>query len=137
MITLANASSCFAKKGIIPRAYYTVVYQRHAARGNPDWRVSQIEGAQSYRRSWYCCPNSLTYRDFAKAQIREICDYDIDALFIDMTFWPGICVCHNCRDRFLKESGREFPQTVDWDECDLGLFHAAAASDGCVNSHTI
>ncbi len=104
------------KEGISPRAYYTVVYQRQAARDNPSWRVNQIDGAQSYRRSWWCCPNSEGYRAFAKTQIQEISAYDVDAIFIDMTFWPGICVCHNCRGRFLKESGREIPQAVDWND---------------------
>jgi hypothetical protein len=104
------------KEGIMTRAYYTVVYQRQAARDHPSWRVTQVDGAQSYRRSWYCCPNSEGYREFAKAQIKEIAAYDVDSIFIDMTFWPGICVCHNCRARFLKECGREIPETVDWND---------------------
>jgi hypothetical protein len=104
------------KEGILPRAYYSVVYQRQAAQDNPSWRVTQIDGAQSYRRSWYCCPNSEGYRNFANAQIKEIVAYDVDSIFIDMTFWPGICVCDSCRSRFLKESGREIPVTVDWSD---------------------
>lgn len=102
------------KEGIVPRAYYSVVYQRQAARDNPTWRVYQINGAQSYRRSWYCCPNSGGYRDFAAAQIKEIVAYDVESIFIDMTFWPGICFCESCRGKYLKESGREIPETVNW-----------------------
>jgi hypothetical protein len=102
------------KEGITPRAYYTVVYIRRVARANPSWRVCQVDGAQNYRRSWYCCPNSPGYRAFAAEQIREICAYDVASIFIDMTFWPGICVCHNCRTRFLEEHGREIPRVVDW-----------------------
>jgi hypothetical protein len=104
------------KRGIIPRAYYTVVYARRAARENPDWRITQIDGRQSYRRSWYCCPNSPGYRQFAKAQIAEICGYDIDAIFIDMTFWPGVCFCPNCRGKYRKEIGEEIPTIVDWSD---------------------
>jgi hypothetical protein len=104
------------KEGIAPRAYYTVVYMRRAARENPSWRVCQIDGAQSYRRSWYCCPNSAEYRAFAKAHIQEISAYDIASIFIDMTFWPGICFCHNCRARFLSECRREIPQVIDWND---------------------
>lgn len=102
--------------GMTPRAYYTVVYIRRVARENPSWRVCQVDGAQSYRRSWYCCPNSPGYRAYAAEQIREICSYDVASIFIDMTFWPGICVCHNCRTRFLEEHGREIPQVVDWND---------------------
>lgn len=103
------------QNNIIPRAYYTVVYHRRAARENPTWRVCQVDGSQNYRRSWHCCPNAKAYREFAKAQIREICAYPIAAIFIDMTFWPGICVCPNCRERYLRESGQEIPTIVQWD----------------------
>lgn len=102
--------------GIIPRAYYTVVYMRRVAREHPSWRVTQIDGKQNYRRSWHLCPNSRDYRAFASAQLREICAYDIDSIFIDMTFWPGVCYCHNCRDRYRRETGSELPTTIDWND---------------------
>ncbi len=104
------------KNDIVPRAYYTVVYMRRVAREHPAWRVTQIDGKQNYRRSWHLCPNSLDYRSFACAQIREICRYDIDSIFIDMTFWPGVCFCHNCRDRYRRETGDEIPTTIDWND---------------------
>lgn len=103
-------------EGIVPRAYYTIVYQRHAARNNPDWRVSQVDGAQNYRRSWYNCPNSEGYRQFVKAHVAEIAAYDVEGMFVDMTFWPGICVCHSCRSRYLREAGSDIPMTINWDD---------------------
>jgi len=108
--------SLLRKEGIAPRAYYTIVYQRHAARNNPDWRVTQIDGKQNYRRSWHNCPNSQGYRAFVKAHVAEIAAYDVDGFFVDMTFWPGVCMCHSCRARFLKETGREIPETVNWND---------------------
>jgi hypothetical protein len=113
---LGEATRLLRQQGIIPRAYYTAVYHRQAAQDNPSWRVTHIDGAQSYRRSWYCCPNSPGYRDFARAQVEEIVAYDVASIFIDMMFWPGFCFCHNCRTRFKKEHAREIPQTVDWND---------------------
>jgi hypothetical protein len=117
--------SLLRKEGIIPRAYCSIVYQRRIARENPHFRVHQIDGTQSYRRSWHCCPNSMPYRAYAKEHVREICAYDIDGIFIDMTFWPGVCFCPSCRTRFLKEHGREIPQTVDWNDPDWVAFQRA------------
>lgn len=117
--------SLLRKAGISPRAYYTVVYHRRSARANPDWRVLQVDGTQNHRRSWHCCPNSRGHRDFAKAQLQEIAAYDIDSIFVDMTFWPGICICHNCRTRFLKEFGRDIPTTVDWHNAQWVQFQRA------------
>jgi hypothetical protein len=104
------------KEGIVPRAYTTVVYHRAVAIANPAWRVCQVDGTQSYRRSWHCCPNSRPYRDFANAMLREVCAYPIESIFIDMTFWPGVCVCASCRERYRKESQAEIPSIVQWDD---------------------
>lgn len=102
------------KENILARAYCTFVYHRRVAREHPAWRITQIDGAQNHRRSWYCCPNNIEYRAFARSLLAEACAYDIASIFIDMTFWPGICVCHSCRERYLAESGREIPEAVDW-----------------------
>src|SRR5690349_6059355 len=62
--------SLLRKEGIIPRAYCTIVYQRRIAREHPEWRVHQVDGTQSYRRSWHCCPNAPGYRAYAAEHIR-------------------------------------------------------------------
>ncbi len=43
-------------------------------------------------------------------------NYDIDGLFSDMTFWPGVCYCSHCAVRFRQEHGQELPRIVDWDD---------------------
>ena len=40
--------------------------------------------------------------------------YDVDGIFNDMTFWPGICVCPSCKAKYLAETGEEIPQQIDW-----------------------
>jgi hypothetical protein len=40
--------------------------------------------------------------------------YRFDGLYIDMTFWPFICQCPSCRERFRKDHGGDIPQTIHW-----------------------
>ena len=102
------------QSGITPVAYYTTIYHNHSARTHPEWRMQDITGAQHSGRYWWSCPNSVDYREFTKAQISEIIAYDVDGIFIDMTFWPIVCYCSNCRKRYLQETGLELPVTLDW-----------------------
>ncbi|MHB9071399.1 MAG: beta-galactosidase trimerization domain-containing protein [Sedimentisphaerales bacterium] len=106
--------SLLRKENIVPLAYYTVVYQRDIARSHPEWRLTYIDGTQHYRRSWYNCPNHHEYVDFVKKQLQEIAVYDIDGIFIDMTFWPGVCVCQTCRQKYQDEYKKELPEIIDW-----------------------
>jgi len=38
----------------------------------------------------------------------------VDGVRFDMTFWPALCYCHHCRERFATETSDELPVTVDW-----------------------
>jgi hypothetical protein len=100
--------------GITPVAYYTTIYHNHSARTHPDWRMQDIIGTQHSGRYWWSCPSSADYREFIKAQIKEVITYDVDGIFIDMTFWPVVCYCSNCRKRYLQESGLELPVMLNW-----------------------
>jgi len=101
--------------GIAPIAYYTVIYHNHAAKSHPPWRMTDASGQQHKARYWHCCPNNRDCVAFFKAQIGEIIDYDIDGIFIDMTFWAKVCCCANCQQRYLQETGKEIPDLIDWD----------------------
>jgi len=102
------------REGIVPIAYYTSVYHNHSAKTHPAWRITHANGTQHGGRYWWSCPNNDEYRAFVLAQVAEIAAYDIDGLFNDMTFWPGICVCPSCRTKYLALSGREIPRKIDW-----------------------
>ena len=102
------------REGIVPVAYYTSVYHNHSAKTHPAWRLTQVSGSQHGGRYWWSCPNNDEYRAFVLAQIAEIIAYDVDGIFNDMTFWPGICVCASCRSKYLAETGQEIPRKVDW-----------------------
>lgn len=101
-------------EGIVPVAYYTSIYHNHSAKTHPAWRVTHVNGNQHGGRYWWSCPNNAEYRAFTIAQILEVIAYDVDGIFNDMTFWPGICVCPSCRTKYLAQTGREIPRKIDW-----------------------
>lgn len=101
-------------EGIVPVAYYTSIYHNHSAKTHPAWRVTHANGNQHGGRYWWSCPNNDEYRAYTIAQILEVIAYDVDGIFNDMTFWPGICVCASCRTKYLALTGREIPRKIDW-----------------------
>jgi hypothetical protein len=111
------------KEGINVIAYYTLVYNNWAYDHDPSWRVVDVNGKASRERSGragrygVCCPNSPGYRNFVERQLRELCgSYDLEGIFLDMTFWPGVCYCPSCRERFAQEVGGEMPTIIDWQD---------------------
>jgi hypothetical protein len=102
------------KTGITPIAYTTVVYHNHSAKNHPGWRMEDANGNQHDGRYWYSCISNESYVAFAEEQLREVLGYDVAGIFIDMTFWPFVCTCSNCRERYRRETGRNIPETVDW-----------------------
>lgn len=104
------------KRGVHPLAYYSLIHDNWMFETHEDWRVIFPDGSVPKGRYGLVCPNS-PYRDYVMACIKEIAGgYDIDGMFFDMTFWPGICYCPHCAARFRKEQNAELPRTVDWDE---------------------
>ena len=102
------------RENIVPIAYYTVIYHNHSAITHPEWRQRDANGKQHDRRYHYSCPNHPDYLEFTKAQLTEIIAYDVEGIFIDMTFWPMVCQCESCRRKYLEECGRQIPETIDW-----------------------
>lgn len=106
--------SLLRKENILPIAYYTVIYHNDSAQNNPSWRRTDFIGRQHMGRYWFSCPNNPEYTAFVKQQLSEVIAYDIAGIFIDMTFWPGICFCHVCREKYLSETGTEMPSVINW-----------------------
>jgi len=105
------------KKGINVVAYYSLIYNNWAYYRNPDWRIVFADGSLPTDKVRYgvCCPNSSGYREFVLKQIEELCNnYDFEGIRFDMTFWPGVCYCPSCRERYKNEVGGEMPVIVDW-----------------------
>jgi hypothetical protein len=111
------------KEGMDVIAYYTLIYNNWAYDHDPSWRIVDVKGRGSRERGGragrygVCCPNSPGHRGFVESQLRELCgSYDFEGIFLDMTFWPGVCYCSWCKERFAKEVGGEIPTVIDWQD---------------------
>jgi hypothetical protein len=115
------------KEGMDVIIYYTLVYDNWAYDHDPAWRVIDVEGKASREkkvrtmlnsgRYGVCCPNSPGYRDYVRAQLTDLSKrYDFQGVFLDMTFWPTVCFCASCRERYAREVGGTMPSTIDWND---------------------
>jgi hypothetical protein len=113
--------------GMAVIAYYSLIYNNWAYEQHPEWRMRTADGKGSREngsRYGLCCPNNLAYRDFVRAQMREFCAYfDFEGIFLDMTFWPMVCLCDQCRARWAREVGGEIPDRIDWQDPRWLRFH--------------
>jgi len=109
-------------------AYYSIVFDNWAVGKHPEWRQRTVSGADfnSVIRYGTCCMNHPDYRAYEMAQLDDLLSrYEFDALFLDMIFWPLICGCDHCRERFRKEAHAKIPTTVDWTSAEWCKFQTA------------
>ena len=116
------------REGINVVIYYSLIFNNWAYEKEPSWRIIALDGKPSRERPAHsgrygvCCPNS-GYREFALSQIEELCNnYNFEGIFFDMTFWPTVCYCKSCQERFFKETGKELPKIIDWENPDWVKF---------------
>ena len=109
------------KEGMHVVPYYSLIFNNWAYDFDPSWRILDVNGKGSRERPGragrygVCCPNSPAYRAFVESQVEELCaGYDFEGIFFDMTFWPAICYCPSCKERFAREAGSEMPTVIDW-----------------------
>ena len=98
--------------------YFSLIFDAWAYHSHPDWRIHDSLGRPSAENSRYgvCCPNS-PYREYVRAIVTELCaGYEFEGIRFDMTFWPRVCYCHYCRERFAREVGGDLPVTIDWND---------------------
>lgn len=131
-------------------AYYSLNYNNWAYEAHPEWRMRTREGygTRDNMGTWegelpywmlrnrsgrqdrgsrfgMCCPNSPGYRRFVFDQIREFTAYfEFEGVFFDMMWWPMVCYCDSCRDRWEREVGGPMPSVVDWQDDRWRLFQA-------------
>ena len=101
--------------------YYSLIFNNCAIEAHPEWEMKYPDGTtwrDRGQRYGLCCPNNSDYREFVKAQIDELAREfnNIDGLFYDMPYWEVACHCDSCRERFLKETGMELPEKLDWSD---------------------
>ena len=106
------------QEGIGVVIYYSLIFDLWAYRNHPDWKICTSDGKPAADTSRYgvCCPNS-PYREYVRQMAAELCThYDFEGIRFDMTFWPHVCYCHHCQERFSREVGGELPRIIQWDE---------------------
>ncbi len=113
------------ENGIAVIAYFSQIFDNWAYEEHPSWRLVTAEGKnmREYRggdnfktgRYGIVCPNNQEYRAYVKDCLIEMNTlYDFEGMFLDMTFFPEVCYCSSCRERYKKETGRELPRRVNW-----------------------
>ena len=111
-------------RGIDVVIYYVMIFADWYWDNHPEARIVDANGDAKKviisssgrpRRFSTTCPNEPGYRDFVIAQIEEICaGYEFEGVWPDMTFWPTVCYCVSCRERYRREVGGETPRVIDW-----------------------
>jgi len=115
------------RRGLHTVAYYSLIFDIWAFDHFPNWRILPENGTDQIMkgRPGVVCPNS-PYRDHALAELRELVgNYDFEGIFLDMTFWPHVCYCSHCTERFRKEHNAEPPRIVNWDDPTWRTFQKA------------
>lgn len=118
------------EKGIKVVAYYSQIFDNWAYEHHLSWRMICADGKcfREYRnlsnfrtgRYGIVCPNNPEYREYVRESLQELCqNYEFDGIFLDMPFWPDICFCPSCRERYFKETGNELPRMIDWNNPDF------------------
>ncbi len=113
------------ENGIAVIAYFSQIFDNWAYEEHPSWRLVTAEGKnmREYRggdnfktgRYGIVCPNNQEYRAYVKDCLTEMNTlYDFEGMFLDMTFFPEVCYCSSCRERYKKETGKELPRRVNW-----------------------
>lgn len=120
------------ESGINVVGYYSLIYNNWAHNEHPEWRMVDMNGKSQYEhageisaefasgavcRYGLCCPNNPDYRDFVKEQISEMAEYfTVDGMFFDMLFWPQVCFCEHCKNRWKTEVGTDFPTSYNQED---------------------
>ena len=106
--------------------YYCTIYCDWYWEQHPEARIVDATGQSPHllmnsvgnpRRFSVSCLNYVPYREFVVAQLEELCrGYDFEGMWPDMTFWPTVCYCQSCQQRYSAEVGGEIPRVIDWSD---------------------
>ncbi|MFA5687892.1 MAG: alpha-L-fucosidase [Kiritimatiellales bacterium] len=124
---LGDVLALCAENGIDTVVYYSLVYNNWTYEKFPTWRIRNVDGQASrdpdvknfFMKGRYgvCCSNNKEYREFTFAQLDELFDaYPFQGMFFDMTYWPAICFCDACKQRYAAETGGSIPEIIDWND---------------------
>lgn len=121
------------KEGISVTGYYSLVHNTWLHDERPEFRMinefgssgrelgnvdanMEFSSGNTVSRHGICCPNNMEYREFTETQIKEMAEYfaPVEGMFYDMLYWPIMCHCDKCKERWEKEVGGELPTEENW-----------------------
>lgn len=112
------------KRGMDAVVYYVCVFVEDYWNKHPESRSTFADGTKIKQavatrerphRFATCCFNEPGYRKRTLDEIEELCrNYDFEGIWPDMTFWPTICYCDSCREKYRRETGKEIPSTINF-----------------------
>jgi hypothetical protein len=100
------------------------------ARIHPDWLQLSFDGknrgvfygqkvfwVEPNDESAWLCPNS-PYREWFKRHLRQLAETGVDGIWLDVPIFDVIvvkwgCSCNYCREKFMRQTGLEFPNKFD------------------------
>ncbi|MEF9960594.1 MAG: alpha-L-fucosidase [Cellulosilyticaceae bacterium] len=98
--------------------YLSQIHDNYAYEEHPEWRIVDGSGRTSREdnsRYGLVCSNHLEYRAYVNEILEELAStYAFGGFFLDMPFWPRVCYCSACRERYWKETGNYIPRQEDW-----------------------
>ena len=101
------------RRGIDPGLYYSVRWDEHAYRAQPDWRSRDAEGdplpGPPTRWRWLCL--NSPYRDYTYTMLDELlAGYTFDRLFLDIVHYRALCYCDYCQAAWREQFGEPLPE---------------------------
>jgi len=114
------------RRGLDVIVYYCTIYVNWYPDTHPEARITDVTGYDGHidvrnpgrsKRRGLVCPNNEGYRQFVVTQLEELCTgYEFEGVWPDMTFWPTVCYCSACRERYHREVGGEMPRIINWED---------------------
>lgn len=77
---------------------------------HPEWLQKDRNGEfiGAYGSHYLACLNS-PWREYSKLRIKQLCNHDIDGIFLDGPFFAvNGCFCDSCREKYKKTTGKDF-----------------------------
>lgn len=112
-------------RGMAAMSWYPLILCRSGKTLRPEWaQVPIVEHPPGMHRECNCCFNT----GYGDALIEFACEaiekFNLDGFWFDGSAWTQIwdrpigltCACEGCRALFKKQTGRQIPTKIDWDD---------------------
>lgn len=109
---IAAQTDAARRNGIDPALYYSVRWDEHAYRTQPEWRSRDAESnplpGRPTRWRWLCL--NSPYRDYTYAMLDELLErFTFSRLFLDIVHYRILCHCEHCQAAWSEQFGEPFP----------------------------